>query len=235
MAVEQGGDVLRCFEADPTEGDLGRLLGAPAPVAARLGAVREALNGPILAIRGNHDVDWLADLRVPAGERTAPIDPHDLFRFVPDATVLSFGRLRIGFLGWRGGGSGSGWHRSRGVRPAARTGSGCGGRADHPPGSIRVHAGPWWRGLRLAAHLGTGGDTPSRLPRRRARPRPLGTPSAWSDGICGTRRRRSDAHQRSAATRIASRMHGVFGYGPRRCRRTHCTLAVRLPRTVRVH
>lgn len=99
VALEEGGDYARCLQLDPTEADLGKLLRASPPVVERLRRLRALLNGPILSIRGNHDVDWLADLPLQPGEKTAPIDPYDLYRFVPDATVLNLSGLRFGFLG----------------------------------------------------------------------------------------------------------------------------------------
>lgn len=99
VAAAEGGDVLRCLELDPAEGDLGRLMGDAGDLAAPLTTLRTLLGCPILAIRGNHDVDWLADLVVDAGDGSAPIDRFDLLRYVPDGTVLRRGEVTLAFLG----------------------------------------------------------------------------------------------------------------------------------------
>ncbi len=55
---------------------------------------------PIYFIRGNHeDFAWLAQLPIDGDEGTAVADPFDLFRYVPDGTLLQFGELRLAFLG----------------------------------------------------------------------------------------------------------------------------------------
>jgi hypothetical protein len=58
------------------------------------------LAGPIYFIRGNHeDFDWLAGLSVESAFGTVPVDPFDLFHYVPDGTIRRFGEQRLAFLG----------------------------------------------------------------------------------------------------------------------------------------
>ena len=67
---------------------------APA-VLARL---RAELPLPVVFLRGNHDnAAWLRGLPREGG--LAAVDPHGLFRYAPDGTVLTLGRTRIGVLG----------------------------------------------------------------------------------------------------------------------------------------
>ncbi len=90
----------RYAAADPAEADLGRLLRAAGPRAARLRRLRRQFAGPIHCIRGNHeDFAWLRRLPLDPESGTAPVDPFDLFRYVPDGMVRRFGDLRIAFLG----------------------------------------------------------------------------------------------------------------------------------------
>jgi Icc-related predicted phosphoesterase len=53
--------------------------------------VRDELGQPILMIRGNHDD--------PAWLQPGPVDPFDVFHFVPDGAVMIIEDVRIGFLG----------------------------------------------------------------------------------------------------------------------------------------
>lgn len=85
---------------DPAEADFARLLSPDGRLAARLRRVREHLAGPIHFLRGNHeDFAWLNTLPVDTQTQTAPVDPFDLFRYVPDGTILRAGALRLAFLG----------------------------------------------------------------------------------------------------------------------------------------
>jgi len=90
----------RYLEADPAEGDLTRLLVATGSRAEALRRMRGRLTGAMHFVRGNHeDVPWLNGLPVDAGARTAPADPFDLLRYVPDGSVLDISGLRMAFLG----------------------------------------------------------------------------------------------------------------------------------------
>jgi hypothetical protein len=85
----------RYWEADPSEGDLARLLRAAGRRADNLRRARERLSGPVLFLRGNHeDFGWLAGLPTDAAA-----DPFDLFRYAPDGTLLELDGLRIACLG----------------------------------------------------------------------------------------------------------------------------------------
>ena len=62
--------------------------------------MREEFASPIYFVRGNHeDFDYLYNLPVEGTPETAQVDPFDLYRFVPDGTVLELGDVRIAFLG----------------------------------------------------------------------------------------------------------------------------------------
>lgn len=90
----------RYFAADPAEADFYRLLESEGEQANRLVCLRRQFIGPIYFVRGNHeDFAWLHQLPVDKTSRTAQVDPFDLFRYVPDGTILPFGDLRIAFLG----------------------------------------------------------------------------------------------------------------------------------------
>lgn len=90
----------RYLAADPAEADLSRLLAATGPRAEALARVRESLGQPVLFVRGNHeDVRWLNGLAVDRATQAAPADPFDLFRYVPDGTVLDLEGIRVAFLG----------------------------------------------------------------------------------------------------------------------------------------
>ncbi len=56
--------------------------------------------GPIHFIRGNHeDTPWLQQLAAASATEAVAVDPFDLFAYVPDGRVLTFGGQRIAFLG----------------------------------------------------------------------------------------------------------------------------------------
>ena len=90
----------RYLEADPAEADFSRLLRADGGLARGLRRATKQFAGPIHFLRGNQeDFVWLAQLPVDPATRTAPVDPFDLFRYVPDETVLEFDRVTLAFLG----------------------------------------------------------------------------------------------------------------------------------------
>jgi Icc-related predicted phosphoesterase len=85
---------------DPSEADFARLLQANGNLAAAARRIRRELATPIHFVRGNHeDFAWLASLPVDTTTGTAPVDPFDLFRYVPDGRVLTIGSTRLAFLG----------------------------------------------------------------------------------------------------------------------------------------
>jgi Icc-related predicted phosphoesterase len=90
----------RYLAVDPSEGELERVMRADGALADALRALRARLGVPVRFLRGNHeDFDWLRTLaeRHPAG--SAPVDPFDLFHYVPDGRVLDLDGVRVGFLG----------------------------------------------------------------------------------------------------------------------------------------
>jgi hypothetical protein len=90
----------RYLAAFPAQADFSRLLAAQGGLAERLRSTRESFARPIHFIRGNHeDSTWLRRLPVDPAASTARVDPFGLLRYVPDGTLLSFGSLKIGFLG----------------------------------------------------------------------------------------------------------------------------------------
>lgn len=91
---------LHYLQADPTEADFSRLLRASGKHAENLRHIRQHFASAIHFVRGNHeDFDWLRQLPVDDATQTVHVDPFDLFRYVPDGTVLRFGDSRIAFLG----------------------------------------------------------------------------------------------------------------------------------------
>lgn len=88
----------RYLEVDPSEADFARLLQAGGERVAQVGRMRDRLGGAIHFVRGNHeDFDWLDGL--PIDGQTAQADSFDALRYVPDATVLDVGGVRIAWLG----------------------------------------------------------------------------------------------------------------------------------------
>ena len=85
---------------DPSEGDFRRLLQAGGRRAELLRKMRGEFASSIYFLRGNHeDFDYLNRLPLEGSLRTAPVDPFDLNRFLPDGSVLQFGDAAIAFLG----------------------------------------------------------------------------------------------------------------------------------------
>ncbi len=90
----------RYLALDPSQADFSRLLKADGKLAAHLRQVRECLAGPIYFVRGNHeDFDFLNHLQVDGTAKSAAVDPFDLYRYVPDGTVLEFDGTKVAFLG----------------------------------------------------------------------------------------------------------------------------------------
>lgn len=62
--------------------------------------IRDSFVSPIYFLRGNHeDFEYLNQLESEHTPPSAPVDPFDLYRHVPDGTVMEFGDTRIAFLG----------------------------------------------------------------------------------------------------------------------------------------
>ena len=90
----------RHIALDPAQGDFSRLLQADGLRGERLRAVRGELAAPIHFLRGNHeDFQYLSGLARDDSDGTGRVDEFDLFRYVPDGTVVRLGDLRIAFLG----------------------------------------------------------------------------------------------------------------------------------------
>lgn len=90
----------RYLAADPAQADFSRLLRAGGARAESIRRVRVQFATAIHFVRGNHeDFARLHGLPVDAASGTAPIDPFDLFHYVPDGTLLHFDDLTVGFLG----------------------------------------------------------------------------------------------------------------------------------------
>ncbi len=90
----------RYLAVDPAEGELAPLMERASDQDEALKSIRTKLGTPMLFVRGNHeDFDWLRGLPVDDISRTAPIDPFDLLRYVPDGAVLDLAGARIAFLG----------------------------------------------------------------------------------------------------------------------------------------
>lgn len=91
---------LRYLAADPSQADFSRLLRLEGAQAAQLHLLRRSLASPLYFIRGNHDdAAWLRALPRDSATGTAPVDPFDLLRYVPDGAVLRLAGLQIAFLG----------------------------------------------------------------------------------------------------------------------------------------
>jgi Icc-related predicted phosphoesterase len=90
----------RYLEVDPSERELEFLMKADEGRASELGRIRQSLGCSILFVRGNHeDFDWLTKLAADPTSGTAPVDPFDLFHYVPDGSILDRNGLRIAFVG----------------------------------------------------------------------------------------------------------------------------------------
>jgi len=85
---------------EPAQADFSRLLRAEGKRAETLRSLRGRVASAVHFIRGNHeDFAWLRQLPVDLATTTAPVDPFDLFRYVPDGTLLERAGFRIAFLG----------------------------------------------------------------------------------------------------------------------------------------
>jgi Icc-related predicted phosphoesterase len=85
---------------DPSELDFQRLLQADGRRAELLRKIRDHFASPIYFLRGNHeDFEYLNQLEADHTPPSTTVDPFDLYRYVPDGTVIEFGDMRIAFLG----------------------------------------------------------------------------------------------------------------------------------------
>ena len=90
----------RLYAIDPVHGDFSRMLQADGKRAEALARVRKKLLPPMHFLRGNNeDFDYLTALRTHDLSGFAKVDPFDLFRYVPDGTLLRLGELNVAFLG----------------------------------------------------------------------------------------------------------------------------------------
>jgi Calcineurin-like phosphoesterase len=82
---------------EPSAREFLNVLRTPAP-DQWLRRVRDQLSRPVVFLRGNHDsAGWLRGLPLQGG--LAAADPHDLFRYAPDGTILDLGAVTMAFLG----------------------------------------------------------------------------------------------------------------------------------------
>ena len=90
----------RYFELDPSQMDFQHLLQAQGRRAELLRKIRDYFASPIYFLRGNHeDFEYLNQLAADHATPSGPVNPFDLYRYVPDGTVMEFGDTRIAFLG----------------------------------------------------------------------------------------------------------------------------------------
>lgn len=90
----------RHFALDPSQRDFVRLVQADAGLAEALSTLGGTIGTPVHFIRGNHeDFALLENLPRDSGSGPAAVDRFGLLRFVPDGTVMRFGKLRFAFLG----------------------------------------------------------------------------------------------------------------------------------------
>ncbi|MDE2888259.1 MAG: metallophosphoesterase [Gemmatimonadota bacterium] len=90
----------RHFALDPSQRDFVRLMQADADLAEALSTLGGTIGTPVHFIRGNHEeFNWLEQLPRDSGSGTAAVDRFGLLRYVPDGTVMRFGKLRFAFLG----------------------------------------------------------------------------------------------------------------------------------------
>jgi Icc-related predicted phosphoesterase len=90
----------RYLELDPSQLHFQEMLQAQGRRAELLQKMRDSFAGPIYFLRGNHeDFEYLNGLKADHSPPSAPVDPFDLYRYVPDGTVMEFGEMRIAFLG----------------------------------------------------------------------------------------------------------------------------------------
>ena len=99
--MTQNIDVFLRYPANnPAQFDFLRVLHAQNQLAAHLREMRRQLQQPIHFLRGDHDEgEWLRQLSQGAQNKTIPIDPFDLFHYVPDGTIIHCGGMTLAFFG----------------------------------------------------------------------------------------------------------------------------------------
>lgn len=91
---------LRYPANNPAQFDFLRVLFAQSQLAARLKDLRHQIQRPIYFLRGDHDeVAWLHQLSQERSGETIPIDLFDLFHYVTDGTIISYGGMKLAFFG----------------------------------------------------------------------------------------------------------------------------------------
>ena len=91
---------LRWAANDPAQFDVLRTCRAGRQLSERLREVRRSLGRPVYFLRGDHDeVDWLRTLGGPTQNETMPLDPFDLFHYLPDGLVFARGGLTFAVFG----------------------------------------------------------------------------------------------------------------------------------------
>ena len=91
---------LRYTANNPAEFDFLRVLYAQNQLANHLREIRQQLQCPIYFLRGDHDeVAWLRQLSLNTQNKTIPIDPFDLFHYVPDGTIIHCDGMKLAFFG----------------------------------------------------------------------------------------------------------------------------------------
>ena len=62
--------------------------------------IRRQIQHPIYFVRGDHDeATWLRQLLQSQQNKTIPIDPFDLFHYVPDGMIIHSGGVKLAFFG----------------------------------------------------------------------------------------------------------------------------------------
>ena len=100
MPLPQSGEIPydRFSKWDPAVYDLCSLILAEGPDAQLARDIRAQLTSSILVVAGNHDE--FSDIRNATETKSSvpiPLDPHDLFKCVPDGFTLEVGKELIGF------------------------------------------------------------------------------------------------------------------------------------------
>lgn len=92
---------LRYAANNPAEFDFLRVHSAQNQLAEQLREIRQQLQQPIYFLRGDHDeVAWLGQLSqdAPPG-KTIPVDPFDLFHYIPDGTMMQCDGVKLAVFG----------------------------------------------------------------------------------------------------------------------------------------
>ena len=90
----------RYLELDSSVQGFKSLLQADGRRAELLRKMRDSFASPIYFLRGNHeDFEYINQLQADHTPPSAPVDPFDLYRYVPDGTVMELGDTRIALLG----------------------------------------------------------------------------------------------------------------------------------------